>query len=208
MSRVAIWLVASLAWVAGCSESEEDGTPDAGGLEPATLDVAPDAPGLSETEGDDASASDTVDADGPPERPRSLPLRCWLPPDSHCDVRSPHELCEETETCDLMLTAEETLRIQCLPDEGGASAGEACDNRAGLHCGPGLHCFEDSCERFCCDDQDCAPGGYCEALLPDLGSLGVCLAGTRPAPSCGGRGAFCRDNVDCCSSFCHIDHCH
>lgn len=144
------------------------------------------------------------------ELPRTLPLACWLPPGSWCDPRAPGVVCDGEATCDVFITEDDKVQIDCLGGENHVPEGGTCDNRIGVHCAPGLSCFEGVCRPFCCTDAECAPEEQCRALMPRAGTLGACAEPVEEpsAPQCAGPGGFCRSAGDCCSGFCHVDHCH
>ncbi|TVR02605.1 MAG: hypothetical protein EA398_07730 [Deltaproteobacteria bacterium] len=195
-----------VVWSTGCGDDDAAPGDDPDGGNPSTAAAV----GEPTTDQPASSSEPPGESPAPPDdRPRVMPMSCWLPPDSSCDVRSPQEHCGPDETCDIMLTEQETLRIQCFPAEEAAGHDAACDNRTGPFCGAGLHCVDGACHAFCCHDDECGPDEHCGPLLPELGALGVCRAGTPAStPDCGGWGAFCTTNADCCSGFCHVDHCH
>lgn len=203
-SGLAVLTVVVLLASAGCGDADDSAADDSGDVERTVADEegsATPSPAPSGPAGDPPPPA--------PDLPRVMPLSCWLPPDSECDVREPSLHCEDEETCDLLVTADDRLVIRCMPDETGIDEGLACDNRAGLFCGPGLHCMEGVCRAFCCAHEECGADAHCAALLPRAGAMGVCMDGAPDdAPSCAQPGGICRSGEDCCSGFCHVDHCH
>ena len=208
--RLLVLLSASLVFGGTCGCGDEGD--DAGAL--ASSSVAQAEVSTSARDGDVASSEADATMAPPreptPELPRALAMACWLPPGSYCDPRFPERSCPAEDTCDVVLTEDDQLLIACLDGENLVPESGFCDNPSGVHCAPGLHCFEGACRSFCCSGADCAQDERCQALMSRFGALGVCVeAGDEPsAPACRPPGGACTQNSHCCSNFCHFDHCH
>jgi len=189
------WIVVALG---ACST--DDGAVDRDAA--ATMDAAAIDTGSPRPDGGPVSR----DAGPPPPRFEGLPVSCWLPPNSVCNPAN-NDGCAADEACDVALDAEGRPIVTCFPPPATQELGETCNNEGGPFCVGGLRCMDGECMDTCCTDAECAaPGERCIALEPDLGSLGVC--DDASTPSCQPPGAFCRSSSDCCSSDCHVGHCH
>ncbi len=86
----------------------------------------------------------------------------------------------------------------CFPPPNTAAACGTCDDSS-TTCGQSLTCIQTasaptaSCYRYCCTDEDCGPGGSCDAVVADTylsvrspnDNVGVCVASiSTQAPSC------------------------
>jgi hypothetical protein len=67
-----------------------------------------------------------------------------------------------------------TACLDSNPLAAGLCAPCGFNNR---YCGDGMTCFNSTCARFCCGNQDCGPSGYCD-LQADVGQgnlkVGIC----------------------------------
>lgn len=72
---------------------------------------------------------------------------------------------------------------------GGDNLQEMCQECSpqGKHCHSGLTCVGDygACAKFCCNDQDCEPGGTCVIAVLDVG---VCQGGSATTTTGTGGG--------------------
>lgn len=79
--------------------------------------------------------------------------------------------CDAKSSCDFLGNG--TVCQLAVPTAGLC---EPCDFN-GRYCGDGMLCFNSTCSRICCSNDDCGPQGYCDTSL-DLGqgplSVGIC----------------------------------
>ena len=83
--------------------------------------------------------------------------------------------------------------FDCYPPPNAATLCGACDNTNGPYCGPGLHCYFETCARYCCSDADCG-SGVCEldvqvafgGAVPAGDLVGICVTALVPDGGTGG----------------------
>jgi hypothetical protein len=119
-----------------------------------------------------ACATDTsgTDTTGAGTTGAQLDAFCWndnFP--SSCDPRSDVP-CAAGASCTINYNPD--IAVACDGPPANGDLGSPCDAASG--CKPTLLCQLGVCETACCSDAECPPGGWCNILHGQLGTLGTC----------------------------------
>ena len=136
---------------AGCSDGSSDS------MDGGTTDTDTDTDTDIDTDADTDTDTDTdTDSDPPSGDP------CTNNPWS-CDPVTNNGCSGANEACDWG-TSSDVLGFYCFGDST-EPLGAACNQSGGPWCAPGMTCYEDVCEKYCCSTADCA-GAACEPPTP------------------------------------------